>query len=673
MSDYLQDRLVAAVGDHYLVEAEIGRGGMAAVYRALDLRLNRHVAIKLLPPDLAFNAEVKTRFLREAQMAAQLNHPNIVPIYSVDERDGVVFFVMALVEGMTLAQQLYETPRMSFEDVRRVVGDVGDALDYAHRKGVVHRDIKPDNIMLDGATGRPMVTDFGIARAAAGDSRLTVTGVAVGTPAYMSPEQALGERDVDGRSDIYSLGVVAYQMLTGEQPFKAANTPAMLVKHVSEVPRPVREKRPDTPEPIARAVETALAKDPAARWPSGAAFRDAIRAAAVADAPAPPRVEQLGATGYMRSPMAGATPGGPPIGAPARPGVPAFVVPPLPVGADRETWRDWRDELRDRAEEFRDHRDEWRQARRDQRQARRDTRRGGSSDLVAAGSIVDDPARSLDERVAAFRRRLAGNFATLLMLFGINMIVTPGFWWWLFPALGVGVGIVRRWGALWADGASLKQLFRRGTPAPAARSLAPSAPAPRTLYPPALPLPAAPPAEPPMASDAVLAGPHGGAVRRAVGDRIVIREVLASLTATERQMLPDVEPTVKALSDRIASLATTLHSLDADASGANLGALDQRIADLRQDPASAERDRRLALLERQRATVHDLLERRAALVPRLESAGMALHTLRLDLLKLRSAGLDSALGDVTSATQEARALSRDIGHVLDAAEEVRRL
>jgi len=669
VSDYLQDRLVAAVGDHYLIEAEIGRGGMAAVYRALDLRLNRHVAIKLLPPDLAFNADVKTRFLREAQMAAQLNHPNIVPIYSVDDRDGVVYFVMALVEGITLAQHLHEAGRSSFDEVRQVIGDVADALDYAHRKGVVHRDIKPDNIMLDRASGRTMVTDFGIARAAAGDSRLTVTGVAVGTPAYMSPEQALGERDVDGRSDIYSLGVVAYQMLTGEQPFKASNTPAMLVKHVSEVPRPVRDRRPDAPEPIARAVEIALAKDPAARWPTGAAFRDAIRATAATGLPVPPRLEQLASTGFMRSPVQGGSPTAPPHSAPGAPGVPAFVLPAPPIGYDRDAWRDWRDELKDRAADFREQRSLLRASVRVQRQDWRTARRDAAQGLVPGSMpyMLDDPARSMDERIAAFRRRLVGNLSTLLMLFGINMITSPGFWWWLFPALGIGIGLVRRWGNLWADGASLKQLFRRGQPAAgqvAHQSSPPSQP-PR-------PQPAAP-AEPPMASDAVLAGPHGAAVRRAAGDRIVIREVLASLTPTERQMLPDVGPTVTALAERIGTVATTLHSLDADASGASLGALDQRIAELRKESESSERDRRLALLERQRATVHDLLERRRALFPRLESACMALHNLKLDLLKLRSAGLDSALGDVTSATQEARALSRDIEHVLEAADEVRRL
>src|SRR5438046_667462 len=263
---------------------------MAAVFRALDARLSRRVAIKLLPPELAFNPSVKSRFLREAQMAAQLSHPNIVPIFTVDEREGLVYFVMALVDGESLAARLAREGAMACDHVRAIVGDVADALDYAHRQGVVHRDIKPDNILLDRATARPMVTDFGIARAAAEESRLTVTGMAVGTPAYMSPEQAMGERDVDGRSDIYSLGVVIYQMLAGETPFKATNTPSMLMKHVSEPPPPLRTRRTDIPASLASAVERALAKRPEDRWQSAAEMRDAVleRTMARVYPPAPP-------------------------------------------------------------------------------------------------------------------------------------------------------------------------------------------------------------------------------------------------------------------------------------------------------------------------------------------------------------------------------------------------
>ncbi|HEX3160668.1 MAG TPA: serine/threonine-protein kinase, partial [Gemmatimonadaceae bacterium] len=236
MTDLMRDRVVAAVGDRYDVQAELGRGGTAVVYRALDVRLRRSVAIKVLPPELAYRDDVRARFLREAQTAAQLAHPHIVPIYTVDEADGLVFFVMGLVEGESLGARLLREPRPPVAFVTRVLAEAADALAFAHRRGVVHRDIKPDNILLDRDTQRAIVTDFGIARALEEGARLTLTGIAVGTPAFMSPEQALGERDVDGRSDIYALGVLGYLMLAGELPFRATNTPAMLMKHISEPP-----------------------------------------------------------------------------------------------------------------------------------------------------------------------------------------------------------------------------------------------------------------------------------------------------------------------------------------------------------------------------------------------------------------------------------------------------
>ena len=301
MSDPLRERVGAALGSAYDIEGELGRGGMGVVYRALDRKLRRAVAIKVLPPELAYRDDVKQRFLREAQTAAQLNHPNIVPIYAVEERDGLVCFVMALVEGEPLALRLATDTRPPVADVCRILRGVADALAYAHARGIVHRDIKPDNILIDRATGRPMVTDFGIARAAEGDARLTVTGIAVGTPAYMSPEQAMGEREIDGRSDLYSLAIVAYQMLAGELPFQATNTPSMLMKHISDTPRPLRERRRDLPPLLVAAIERAMAKRPQDRWDDAAGFRDAIAAieggtAALAPPPpsasVPPRAEQ---------------------------------------------------------------------------------------------------------------------------------------------------------------------------------------------------------------------------------------------------------------------------------------------------------------------------------------------------------------------------------------------
>jgi serine/threonine-protein kinase len=221
---------------NYELDREIGRGGMGIVYKAKDRRLKRPVAVKLLPPELAFRGEIRSRFLKEAETAAQLSHPNIVPIYSVDERDGLVYFVMAFVDGENLAARLHQAGRLDAVEARRILKEVAEALAYAHERGVVHRDIKPDNILLCADDdGRVMVTDFGIARAVSegADSRLTATGMAIGTPAYMSPEQSMGERDIDGRSDLYALGVVGYQMLAGELPFNAPNTPALLVKQIS--------------------------------------------------------------------------------------------------------------------------------------------------------------------------------------------------------------------------------------------------------------------------------------------------------------------------------------------------------------------------------------------------------------------------------------------------------
>jgi hypothetical protein len=612
--DQLRDRVASAIGDRYLIDAELGRGGMSVVYRALDRRLHRRVAIKVLPPELAFNAEVRERFLREAQTAAQLNHPSIVPIYTVDERDGVVYFVMALVEGESVASLLRRGPsRRPFDEIRRVLCDVAEALAFAHARGVVHRDVKPDNILIEGASGRPIVTDFGIARAAEADSRLTVTGVAMGTPTYMSPEQALGERDVDGRSDIYSLGVVGYQMLVGEPPFAASNTPALLMKHVSEPPRPIAQLRPDAPPTLVGAIARALAKKPEERWRDAAQFRDAVAG--------------VGAAGAAANAIAnrGQRAEGGGRGEPAARREPA-LPPPAP------------------------------------RAARGRVRHGDRRPAAQQAPGFDQ--RPVEERVVIFRRKLVGNATTIGLLAAINMLTVPEFWWFLFPTAFMTVDILSKAGSLWADGVSFRQVFRRRRSAALeAGAVAEGGPA----------------VEGPdhyaarVVSPEVLNGAHGAAVRRAAGDRAAILDVVGKLDKADREMIPDVAPTVEALVQRVGSIASTLHRLDADVSGTSLGSLDRRLAALRADPETAERERRLMLLERQRTTVADLLDRRRALQSQLESAGLALENLKLDLYKLRSAGIAASISDVTSATQQARAVSREIEHVLEAADDVRKL
>ena len=275
----LASRLGQALGDAYTIEGEIGRGGMGVVYRARDERLQRRVAIKVLPPELAFQDEIRQRFMREAQTAARLSHPNIVPIHGVDEGGGLVYFVMGLVDGESLGARIKRRGQLPAEEVRRIMKETADALSAAHAFSVVHRDIKPDNILLEGTRGRVMVTDFGIAKAlsAAGSgATLTGAGVAIGTPAYMSPEQAAGEREIDGRSDVYSLGIVAYQMVTGELPFQAPTVAGILMKQITEPAPMVTLKRPDVPEDLALAISRCLEKDPENRWPTADALRRAL-------------------------------------------------------------------------------------------------------------------------------------------------------------------------------------------------------------------------------------------------------------------------------------------------------------------------------------------------------------------------------------------------------------
>src|SRR2546422_469105 len=272
-------RLRKALGSSYTIEGEIGRGGMGVVYQARDERLKRQVAIKVLPPELAFREEIRIRFLREAETAARLSHPHIVPIHSVGEGpDGLVYFVMAYVEGESLAGRLKRRGRLPAEEARRVMIETADALGAAHAVGIIHRDVKPDNILLEGSRGRVVVTDFGIAKALSsttGSATLTATGVAIGTPHYMSPEQAAGDREIDGRSDLYSLGVVSYQMLVGELPFHAPTVPGILMKQITERAPLVTDRRPDCPEDLAAAVMRCLEKDPEDRWSTAEVLRRA--------------------------------------------------------------------------------------------------------------------------------------------------------------------------------------------------------------------------------------------------------------------------------------------------------------------------------------------------------------------------------------------------------------
>jgi serine/threonine-protein kinase len=277
-----QERLTHAVADRYRIEAEIGRGGMAMVYRAHDLRHDRPVALKVLREDLT--AEESGRFLREIRVVARLTHPHILPLHDSGEKKGLLYYVMPLV-GETLRQRLTTETRLAVDDAVRIAVAVAEALSYAHARDVLHRDIKPENILFNA--GYPLVADFGVARAISlARDAVTERGVAVGTPAYMSPEQASGDDDLDGRSDVYSLACVLYEMLAGEPPFAGGSARKVMLLHMTTDAPPVRTKRPDVPAGLAIALDRALAKTPDDRFTADA-FATALRGALSGSHPAP--------------------------------------------------------------------------------------------------------------------------------------------------------------------------------------------------------------------------------------------------------------------------------------------------------------------------------------------------------------------------------------------------
>ena len=275
MTADLRTRLSAALEGRYVLEQEIGEGGMATVFLGRDLRHERRVAIKLLKPDLGAVLGGE-RFLAEIKVTANLQHPNLLPLFDSGQADGLLYYVMPFIEGESLRARLDREKQLPVEEALRMAKALASALDYAHRNGVIHRDLKPENILLQD--GQPHIADFGIALAVsnAGGQRVTQTGLSLGTPQYMSPEQATGDRGIDARSDLYSLGAIVYEMLAGEPPHAGSTAQAVIAKLMTEEPRPLRQLRKTVPQPVEHAVRCAMEKLPADRFATAREFADAL-------------------------------------------------------------------------------------------------------------------------------------------------------------------------------------------------------------------------------------------------------------------------------------------------------------------------------------------------------------------------------------------------------------
>ena len=277
MADTLAS-LTAALTDRYRIQREIGQGGMATVFLARDTKHDRPVALKVLRPELGAVLGVE-RFLSEIRVTANLQHPNVLPLFDSGEANGLLFYVMPFVDGESLRTRLTREKQLPIDEAVRITVALASALDYAHRNGIIHRDLKPENILMQA--GQPVIADFGIALAVrnAGGNRVTQTGLSLGTPQYMSPEQATGDREIDARTDIYSLGAVTYEMLTGEPPHTGSTAQAVIARVLTEKPRGVRVSRPNVPPHVEQAIEQALEKLPADRWETAQQFADAVQGA----------------------------------------------------------------------------------------------------------------------------------------------------------------------------------------------------------------------------------------------------------------------------------------------------------------------------------------------------------------------------------------------------------
>ncbi len=621
----LAARLADALKDEYTIEGEIGRGGMGVVYVARDLKLKRRVAIKVLPPDLAYRSEIRERFTREAQTSARLSHPHIVPIHAVGEADGLVYFVMGFVDGEPLGARLKRRGKLPIEEVRRIMKETADALGLAHTMGIIHRDIKPDNVLLDGTRRRVMVTDFGIAKALSdgGGGTLTGTGVAIGTPTYMSPEQAAGERAVDARSDLYALGVVGYEMLTGHVPFKAPTVPGILMKQITEPPPDILMGRPECPEELAATVMKCLEKDPDDRW----ATADALRRALESRSSVPYRKPSRSSASRRR-----------------------------PSDAKRRSERPWREWDEDRPVPARRRpRDRAVQRPRGRRPARRDQ----PSTQAAKGTDSSEP-----KIVRNFRSGFASYVSVNGSLMMLNLLTGISEPWFLFCAIPWGIGMASSYGKLWTSGYSWRDVINRppaadAIEAPKSRKKAGKQKLPQGSA---------------SAAQDVSTGDYGkfaGQMRQIQSDRQAIMQMVERLPESEKKLLPDIVPTVDSLMNRAVELGRTLNQMEENVDQAALDKLDRRIEDLEAQGPGPERERRLDLMRRQRETLSDLWARREKVDAQFESCALAIQNMRFDLLRLRSAGVSAVLDNLTMVTQQAKALSIDVNAAIDAAGEIK--